>query len=118
MCCYWYRVSGFAGSYFFHYTTEENQRSGHPGAGASVANIVLLFKEFLVLITAFVIAAPLAWLAAMQINRIFAYRISDIGWGVFYTGHVFSNGDYTGNNQFPIVSGDQAEPDAKSLKSE
>ncbi|MBO9730174.1 MAG: ABC transporter permease [Chitinophaga sp.] len=52
--------------------------------GASVENIIWLFsKEFLyLLLTAFVIAAPLAWLIMNQWLHTFAYRIN-LGAGVF-----------------------------------
>jgi putative ABC transport system permease protein len=52
--------------------------------GASVPNILLLFgREFIVLILlAFVVAAPLAWLTMNNWLNNFAYRIG-IGWGTF-----------------------------------
>ncbi|HXB35028.1 MAG TPA: FtsX-like permease family protein, partial [Puia sp.] len=52
--------------------------------GASVSSILLLFgREFIVLILlAFVVAAPLAWLAMHNWLDNFAYRIG-IGWGTF-----------------------------------
>jgi putative ABC transport system permease protein len=52
--------------------------------GASVPNILLLFgREFIVLILlAFLVAAPLAWLAMNNWLENFAYRIG-IGWGTF-----------------------------------
>jgi len=52
--------------------------------GASVPNILYLFgREFIWLIVlAFVVAAPLAWLAMHSWLTNFAYRI-DIGWGTF-----------------------------------
>jgi ABC-type antimicrobial peptide transport system permease subunit len=52
--------------------------------GASVPNILLLFgREFIVLILlAFVVAAPLAWLTMNNWLQNFAYRIG-IGWGTF-----------------------------------
>jgi hypothetical protein len=55
--------------------------------GASVPNILFLFgREFIWLILlAFVVAAPLAWLAMHSWLTNFAYRI-DIGWGTFVIG--------------------------------
>jgi putative ABC transport system permease protein len=52
--------------------------------GASVSSILLLFgREFIVLILlAFLVAAPLAWLAMHNWLDDFAYRIG-IGWGTF-----------------------------------
>jgi putative ABC transport system permease protein len=52
--------------------------------GASIPNILLLFgREFMLLILlAFVVAAPLAWLAMNSWLENFAYRIG-IGWGTF-----------------------------------
>ena len=59
--------------------------------GASVANIVFLFsREFVVLIgIAFVVAAPVAWLAMNGWLNNFAYRIS-IGWGTFVVAVIVS----------------------------
>ncbi|HEV3411559.1 MAG TPA: ABC transporter permease [Puia sp.] len=53
--------------------------------GASVPDILLLFgREFIVLILlAFVVAAPVAWLAMHNWLDNFAYRIG-IGWGTFF----------------------------------
>jgi putative ABC transport system permease protein len=52
--------------------------------GASIPDILLLFgREFIVLIlVAFLVAAPLAWLAMHNWLENFAYRIG-IGWGTF-----------------------------------
>ena len=52
--------------------------------GASMADIVFLFsREFVVLIAvAFIVAAPVAWLAMNNWLNNFAYRIT-IGWGTF-----------------------------------
>jgi putative ABC transport system permease protein len=52
--------------------------------GASVSDVLLLFgREFIVLILlAFVVAAPLAWLVMHNWLNDFAYRIG-IGWGTF-----------------------------------
>jgi putative ABC transport system permease protein len=52
--------------------------------GASIPDILLLFgREFILLIAlAFVVAAPLAWLAMHNWLENFAYRIG-IGWGTF-----------------------------------
>lgn len=52
--------------------------------GASIGNILLLFgREFIFLIlAAFVVAAPVAWLAMHSWLEDFAYRI-DIGWATF-----------------------------------
>ncbi len=59
--------------------------------GASIPSIILLFgREFIVLILlAFIVSAPLAWLAMHSWLANFAYRI-DIGWGTFAVAAVTS----------------------------
>lgn len=59
--------------------------------GASVSQIIALFsREFVLLvILAFVFAAPVAWYAMRQWLDTFAYRV-DMGWTVFVIGIVFT----------------------------
>jgi putative ABC transport system permease protein len=53
--------------------------------GATVANITrLLAKEFIVLVViAFIIAAPVAWFAMHKWLQNYAYRV-DISWWIFF----------------------------------
>ena len=59
--------------------------------GASVGQIIALFsKEFVVLvILAFVFAAPVAWYSMSQWLQEFAYRV-EMGWIVFFSGVTFT----------------------------
>jgi putative ABC transport system permease protein len=56
--------------------------------GASIASITnLLAKEFLILVlTAFIVASPIAWLAMNKWLQNYAYRIHISGWIFLITG--------------------------------
>ena len=69
----------------FFYGGSAYKRSRHTqSVGASVRNIIfLLSKEFTILImVAFIIAAPVAWYIMHNWLQDFAYRI-DVGWWIF-----------------------------------
>ncbi|MBN9381303.1 MAG: FtsX-like permease family protein [Chitinophagaceae bacterium] len=86
--------------------------------GASAANIVYLFtKEFIILvITAFVIAAPIAWYYMHQWLQDYVYRIT-ISWRIFAAGGLAAIFIALATISFHAIRSAMANP-VKSLRTE
>jgi putative ABC transport system permease protein len=86
--------------------------------GASIANIVsLLSKDFIVLvIIAFAVASPIAWLIMHKWLEDFAYRIN-ISWWIFFAAGILATIVALGTISFQAIKAAMANP-VKNLRTE